>query len=245
MQKALWLTAYGSGDFDKVLDRAHEAEATLLCIRTTSSALPAAIPKFRQKGISVYGWRWPAVVNKPYTAPHYFAMAEAEYVVSTLLPAGLDGYIVDPESDGPGQVDDWNDSQHIQLAIDFCAAIRDAAKPGFHFGVTSGCQYPTNHSKIPWAAFVAAADALYPQTYWRTGHTPLHGGTPAAALAQGMTSWSTIAMGKPIVAIGGEIASVLPAEITDFGALILEKQSVAHFYADSATPAVLKAIAAI
>jgi hypothetical protein len=247
MDKALWVVSFKAGDFDRLLDHANEANVTLLCIRTTSSALPAAIQQFGKHGVRVYGWRWPAVVPGPHSAPHYFAMDEAAYVVQTLLPAGLAGYIVDPESDGPGQVDDWNDATHAALAKQFCAQIRQAAPASFHFGVTSGCEYPTNHSRIPWKEFVAAADALYPQTYWRTGAVPLHGGTPMSAYQRGTSSWSMIAQGKPIVAIGGELGAVTPQEIRDFGNLIGGKQPVAHFYCDSAStsPATLKAIASL
>ncbi len=248
MDKALWLTSFNGADVDRLLDHCAEAGVTLLCIRTTSSALPGAIASFAKQGIRVYGWRWPAVAPGPHTAPNYYALDEAAYVAGTLIPAGLAGYVVDPESDGPGQVDDWNDAAHAGLATEFCARIRAAAPAGFHLGVTSGCEYPRNHAQIPWTSFVAAADALYPQTYWRisTGDI-VHGGTPSSSVAAGMAAWSRIAAGKPIVAIGGELDSVLPQEIRDFGALIAGKQAVAHFYADSqqTSPAILKAIGAL
>ncbi|MET0382498.1 MAG: hypothetical protein ABW032_03650 [Burkholderiaceae bacterium] len=250
MKKALWVTSFGSGDFDRLLDHAMEAGVRLLCIRTTSKALPNFIEKFKEHGIDVYGWRWPAVVPGPHSAPHYFAAQEADYVATTLIPAKLAGYIVDPESDGPGQVDDWNDEKHDALARDFCSRIRKAAEKveGFHFGVTSGCEYPVNHKRIPWGAFVEAADAVYPQTYWRnSGSTAVHGGTPASSYDRGLAAWSRIARGKPVVAIGGELGSATPQEIRDFGNLVRDRQEVVHFYADSSAtpPAIIKAIASI
>jgi hypothetical protein len=34
------------------------------------------------------------------TSHQYYAIQEAEYIRDKLLPKGLDGYIMDPESDG-------------------------------------------------------------------------------------------------------------------------------------------------
>jgi hypothetical protein len=261
VKKALWDTSMDSGTVDVLLRHAVYVGAKMVCIRTTSAALPAAIPEFAAKGIAVYGWRWPAVDQQLYHAPHYYAMDEAKYVGGTLIPAGLAGYIVDPESDGPG-VNDWNRHDtpaHIAstaaLAKDFCNAIRSAAPPGFHFGLTSGCEYPTGMSYIPWGEFVSAADALYPQTYWRwlskTGlPQDIHGGTPAAAYAKGLASWSKIAKGKPLIAIAGEIGvldATRVANIAQYASVIATRQSEAHFYSDSANthPSILAAISAI
>jgi hypothetical protein len=94
----------------------------------------------------------------------------ADYVASVLIPAGLDGYIVDPESDKAGDNNDWNQTSLAPIAKEFCSTIRTAAqgKP-FLFGTTSGCIYPSPQEKpnIPWSEFFGASDALYPQCYWR------------------------------------------------------------------------------
>lgn len=248
MKKALWVTSFNSGAIDRLLDHCSEAAVELLCIRTTSSALPDAIGRFAEHGIDVYGWRWPAVVSGQHSAPHYFAKDEADYVANTLIPAGLAGYIVDPESDAPGDVDDWNDARHADLAAEFCKRIRDASTPGFHFGITSGCEYPRNHRHIPWTQFVAASDALYPQVYWRSSSSgAVHGGTPTSSYQRALGAWEAIANGKPIIAIGGELGLALPREIQEFGDLVRDKQDIAHFYSDfsDASPAVLKAISTV
>lgn len=238
MKTALWITDMGAGDVATMLAHAKAARASIVCIRSTSTALPAAIAAFAAAKIEVYGWRWPAVRKPgPGGAAHYYALDEAAYVVGTLLPKGLKGYIVDAESDHPDDINDWNSTAHTSLAEQFCGAIRQGAQAhgikDFHFGVTSGCQYPTNFAHIPWKTFVAAADALYPQTYWRalgkTGCAPIKGAdTPASAYAHGIASWKTIAAGKPIVAVAGEIDCLAPHldEITQFGKLIAGKQPV-------------------
>ncbi len=256
MEKALWDTSLESGNLGTLLKHARDTGCKLVCIRTTSSILPKAIAQFTAAGISVYGWRWPAVKQKLYHAPHYYALDEAHYVAKALIPAGLAGYIADPESDGAGQDNDWNSAEHAPLARAFCKQIKDAAPAGFHFGVTSGCEYPTGAPNIPWANFVAASDALYPQTYWRwldpkTGKPgPIHGGAPATAYARGVASWKTIAAGKPIIAIGGEIGVLSAAEageLGQFAQLVVGHQPIVHFFSDSAAvdPTVLKAIAAL
>jgi hypothetical protein len=121
-----------------------------------------AIGQFHQHGIKVYGWRWPAVKADTHS-PHHFANDEAKFVVQQLIPAGLDGYIVDPESDSNRTIDDWNHETLAPLARAFCHTIKAAAPAGFHFGITSGCAYPnlSNRPHIPWAEFVAAPATRY------------------------------------------------------------------------------------
>ena len=88
------------------------------------------------------------------------------------------------------------DKSLAPIAEKFCSTIRGAAagKP-FLFGTTSGCNYPSPQGKpdIPWDAFFAASDALYPQCYWRMTvekngqDVPLtiNGGSPTTAIAAG------------------------------------------------------------
>jgi hypothetical protein len=146
-------------------------DATGVCIRTSSTRLPDAVKRFHDLGVKVYAWRWPP-------ASRARAMREAGNVASKLIPAGLDGYIVDPESDKKGAPNDWNQSSLAELAADFCKTITDAAPKSFVFGTTSGCAYPAPGQKpnIPWKEFFTASDILLPQTYWRwTNPTTGHG----------------------------------------------------------------------
>jgi hypothetical protein len=168
-------------------------------------------------------------------------MAEADYVAKKLIPAGLDGYIADPESDGPG-VNDWNKPGLEQLATDFCGTVKKAARKGFIFGVTSGCNYPAPRMKphIPWKEFFTASDVLLPQCYWRwtspaTGKPgKINGGTPAKAIAKGVPAWKAKSLGKPIVPMAGEIDVVLADEIKAYGkALQTSGLREGHFYADT------------
>jgi hypothetical protein len=235
-RKFLWIVSMnGSGvetDFSK---HALAIGATGVCIRSSSTRLPDAIGRFQALGMKVYGWRWPSVVPAK-------TKAEADKVVNVLIPAGLDGYIVDPESDGPGS-NDWNQNGLGPLAQSFCATIKNAAvgRP-FVFGTTSGCAYPGagGKPKIPWAEFIAASDVLLPQTYWRwtnptTGNKQnINGGTPAAAIAKAMPAWQSKAGGKPILPMAGEVDVVTAAGIAAYGVqLAAMGVQEGHFYTDN------------
>ena len=237
---------------NRIRDHALAGGADAVCIRTSNKGLEESIPRFHAAGLKVYGWRWPAVEET--SAPHHFAPMEAQHVALRLVPAGLDGYIVDPEADTGRSNDNWNRSGLEQLAADFCEEIRAAGGTHFPFGVTSGCIYPNNRRRMPWAQFVAASDALFPQTYWRAllGTPPqptgINGGTPLKAATRGLSSWETINAGKPIIPMAGEIELTTIDEIEDYGIAVKSLGlNQFHFYADNANvgAAKLAAIAAI
>lgn len=103
-KKTLWVVDIKTEAAEKMFAKhALAISATAVCIRTSSGRLEGAIDRFHKIGIMVYGWRWPSAVQAT-------ALAEANKVAKNLIPAGLDGYIVDPESDGPGK-NDWNNSK--------------------------------------------------------------------------------------------------------------------------------------
>jgi hypothetical protein len=233
----------GNSDLARLLDHAKAVTAYAVCIRSSNAILPGAIAKFHQQNVKVYAWRWPAVVAHPHSGSHYYAIDEANYVVQSLLPQGLDGYIVDPESDGDGDSNDWNHASLAPLAKQFCKIIKDGAQAAgnaaFHFGVTSGCTYPVGKPNIPWAAFAAASDTLYPQSYWRwtnphTGQPQnINGGNPSAAIKAGVSAWKPIAAGKPVVPMAGELDVITSAEIAVYGTSALQVAQELHFYTDT------------
>jgi hypothetical protein len=186
--------------------------------------------------MKVYAWRWPS-------ASRAGALKEASNVADNLIPAGLDGYIVDPESDRAGAPNDWNRPGLGPLAAEFCSTIKNAAGSTFVFGTTSGCAYPAANMKpkLPWKEFFTASDVLLPQTYWRwtnpsTGKAgqKINGGTPAAAIAKGVPAWKAVPPSRPIVPMAGEVDVVTPDEIADYGtALAAMNVKEGHFYTDN------------
>jgi hypothetical protein len=243
--KALWAESMDDqADEDRIFHNAQLMGAGAVAIRTTSDRLPGRIKRFQDSGMQVYAWRWPAVVQH---AGGRYAIDEANYVAQTLIPAGLDGYIVDPESEGDGAYNDWNRTNTpipvVQLATSFCQIIRAAAhtagKNNFLFGITSGGNYPATLHHLPWQQFVAASDAVFPQLYWRARNQHnvcklVRDGTPKTAFDACLPSWRAISQGKPIIPIGGEISCVADvAEIAAFGSRAkVEGLATMHFYTD-------------
>jgi hypothetical protein len=242
-RKVLWIVSMDSAADEKAFkDHVLAAGVDTVCIRTSTKRLPGAIDRFHQLGKAVWAWRWPAVVKRP-SKSHYYALDEAKFVADDCISAGLNGYIVDPESDKAGAVNDWNQKQLAGLAQRFCTIIKDATKSqNFMFGTTSGCAYPAADGKpnIPWHEFFFASDNLYPQCYWRWTNDAKHkieninGGTPEKSIARGMAAWTPHAMGKPIIPMAGEIDVVTYKEIAAYGAKLQSmKLNEAHFYADT------------
>jgi len=233
--KVLWLV---TGDQNALLAHARQIAAKAVAVRTDNPWLKDSIAEFHRYGIDVYGWRWPGVrpSNDP---PNYYAPEQAAFVAGVLIPAGLDGYIADIESDGssaPGR--DWNNRALAQMATDFTNTIAAAGKASgkpFLFGLTSGFDFPTALPHVPWDAFLASCTAVYPQVYWRgDGGVSQAGGTPQSAWQRSLASWKTLGIdaGK-IVPIIGQIAHVTPQSIADFGSLMQQNQiGEVHFYSD-------------
>jgi hypothetical protein len=132
-QKFLWIVNMNTDAAETAFAKhALAIGATGICIRTSSKRFPQAIGRFKKLRMTVYAWRWPQSVSSK-------AMAEANFVANKLIPAGLDGYVADPESDRPGP-NDWNKPGLGPLADQFCTTIKAAAKgKPFVFGTTSGC----------------------------------------------------------------------------------------------------------
>src|SRR5262249_59520514 len=164
--KALWVDDLDDQtDEDRIFGHAQAMGAEGVRLATSMT-------RFQAAGMKVYAWRWPAVVKNQ---GGRYAIDEANYVAQTLIPAGLDGYIVDPESENDEGYNDWNRTNLpipvAQLATSFCQIIRSAAqtegRPSFLFGITSGGNYPATLANLPWQQFVSASDAVFPQIYWR------------------------------------------------------------------------------
>jgi hypothetical protein len=267
-RKVLWIVDMDDDATETAFgQRALAMGATHVCIRTSSTRMPAAIARFKGLGLKVYAWRWPGVIPGP-SRHHYYAFDEARFVAEQLIPNGLDGYIVDPESDGHTDpktggkaANDWDQASLAPIAREFCATIRTAAagKP-FVLGTTSGCGYPGPGGKphIPFAEFFGASDVLLPQTYWRWTHrdghsgidvvSDINGGTPAKSVKRGDDAWGPKSGGRKVIPMAGEVDVVTPAELAAYGdELAARGLDEGHFYADNGRipPANLAAMKAL
>jgi hypothetical protein len=264
--KALWIEDLdNAGDRTLATNHIQTTGANMVCIRTNSPLLAGWIPILKQQmNLKVYGWRWPYVVAG--YKNHAYAPEEAKFVAEQLIPAGLDGYIMDIESDESGSGHDWDRTDVgdlNKLAADYCKVIKDAAKScgrPFTIGLTSHARGFTNYPKIPWAPFLAITDILYPQTYWRFYDdkkkacvdenadpvTHKGAGTPEQAVLNGYADYGT--KHKPIIPVSGEMLCSSAAEMTKFGALIAARGvTEGHFYVskpkiDAAVLAAIKAL---
>jgi hypothetical protein len=232
MRKVLWVV--DTSDVDGLVQKANYIRAQALCIRTTNNWLKDALPNLKHQGFDVYGWRWPSV-DPQENSNHHYAKDEADYALR-LIEAGLDGYIVDPESDDGRTSDDWNDPRFSNLAHDFCSKIKIAGRQSnqyFLFGLTSGGNYPTAKPLIPWAVFLAYSDAAFPQIYWAPNYLHPPRRSPDEAFTVDMESWKTVLPATfRVCPIAGEIASNEAAQIERFGEIVRQHgMTEVHFYA--------------
>jgi hypothetical protein len=268
-RKVLWIVDFDANP-NLFLGYIKKSGCDTVCIRTWSNKLVDAIPTFHADGKTVWAWRWPCAApdTKKKHGPHVYAPDEAKFVAQQLIPAGLDGYIVDPESNDDKDPNDWNrtsvdDPVHpghpialSKIAADFCSTIKTAAvgRP-FHFGITSGCAFPGPGQKtlLPWAAFISPSVSVYPQTYWRWHNddgkiTEINDGTPESAISLATPAWKPVAQGKPIIPMSGEVNLITADEVTAYGAALANLNvAEAHFYIDEppVQPDVLTAIKAL
>lgn len=200
-EKVLWVVGYDI--LDRFLDQAGAVGATAVAIRTDNN-IAKAIPAFHDRGIKVYGWRWPSAQRDP-------AMHEADRAAD-LFAAGLDGYFVDPEG-AKGQPYDWDQPGLEQLADDFCSRITGAAgaKP---FGTTSHYRAASVFPHLPWKTFFKYSTVLLPQAYWKSTSGIIGHGLPADNYDVAIQFWSK-AGGEPgrIIPMGGELGSSDPSEV--------------------------------
>jgi len=265
--KVLWVEDLETdSDKTQILQQAVAIGASVLCIRTISTKLAGLIPELKGKGFKVYGWRYPqtedrgAAYNSDSNPPNNsYAPAGAAYVVNTLIKAGLDGYIMDIESDNdknnPQPWRDWDrkDIDLTSLATNYANALRAGAnncgRP-FALGFTSHANAFNIYPGTPWKPFIDVSDVIMPQSYWRfldgNTKTPENGNTPASAMSISYADYSQ--WGKKIIPIGGEMLCCNPGEMTAFGALLAAKGiTEGHFYTstDNIDPKVLAEIKAL
>jgi hypothetical protein len=239
-KKVLWVVNYNKLSW--FIERATFVKATAVAIRTDND-LERAIPAFHDKGLQVYGWRWPS-------ARRDAAMREADKVVG-LLAKGLDGYYVDPEGHRDKKnrslPDDWNQNGLERLAEDFCKAITKA-DPSKPFGITSHYRGKRTFGKLPWASFFKYSTVFLPQAYWRFEEGEIGHGIPEDNYRNSINFWAeTGAPREKIVPMAGALEYVTAAEIR---AHVNEakNQGIAslHFYdaTEKVKPGVWNAIAA-
>src|SRR5262249_24475113 len=150
--KGLWVEDLDDATVQaRVIKHVGDTGANLVCVRTSSPLLQELIPKFHQTNVKVYGWMWARVI--PHQPNHRYARDEADHVANNLIPAGLDGYIFDVESDDgePPTSHDWDrtDVEDLtDLAKYYTTTIKNAfnARGGqYLLGLTSHARGFSNY----------------------------------------------------------------------------------------------------
>ncbi len=245
--KALWVEDLDTpAEQAEMLQQAAAIGANMLCVRTNSALLHGLIPTLKGQGFKVYGWRYPQTENtggnsSPNPPNNSYAPNEAAYVANTLIPAGLDGYIMDIESDDnktaphPWLDCDRTDRNLTQLATDYANTLKSAGANcgrSFVLGLTSHANAFNIYPGTPWKPFIDVSDVLMPQAYWRFDDgncVTENGGTPTSAISISYADYSQWRV--PILPIGGEMKCSTGAEMTSFGQLIAVKGiTEGHFY---------------
>jgi hypothetical protein len=211
--KTLWIAFEHTPD--DLIAKAKEMGASGVAIRTVNPLDRDTIGRYHDQNLKVYGWLFPAVVRG---SEYRYALDEADYVASKLVPAGLDGYFFDPEGSDRDNPRNWDQPGLEELAKKYCKTIKDAIPPGrpFLFGLSSHYLGRETYPHLPWSVFVDHSEIMLPQSYWRyednhQSHNIGHG--PKRNYEDGKAAWSRFANGKKVLPMAGELGLVTKAEI--------------------------------
>jgi hypothetical protein len=206
LKKMLWIAFHHQPD--DLVKTAHYIGAWAVAVRTANPLDRTIIGKYHAAGLKVYGWLFPSVIE----GQGQYVSVEAAHVAKDLIPAGLDGYFIDPE--GAADPRNWDQTGLDQVARGFCKTVLDAVPPGrvFQFGLTSHYRARDTYPNLPWDAFLPSCDLLVPQSYWRyrddDGTVKDEGNGPAANYRQGVTCWARLHGRGKIIPMAGELGVV-------------------------------------
>ncbi len=116
--------------------------------------VPPVVSALKNQGIQVWGWHYIYGDNPT---------GEGQIAASRTKALGLDGYIIDAESEFklPGKE---------TAAKNFMTELRKGI-PNKPVALCS-FRYPLLHMQFPWKAFLEKSDYNMPQVYWQESHNP-------------------------------------------------------------------------
>lgn len=187
--KGLWAEKIATeASRDRLKQHLIATGANLLCIRSESPYIGELMTELQPQGTKIYAWRWANLFPDPASGPNP-SVDDSRYWknelvnAQKLIAAGIDGYILDIESDDginskkhnyqpyPHDWDNPNISKADRAAIatNFAAGIAEAfskRQRPYVLGLTSHQRGFSNYPSIPWQPFLDVCNALFPQTYW-------------------------------------------------------------------------------
>jgi hypothetical protein len=114
--------------------------------------VPPVVQTLKAYGIQAWGWHY-VYGDDP--------LGEARIAISRVQQLGLDGYVIDAETEyeKPGRSDN---------ATAFMTELRRSL-PNTPIALSS-FRYPNVHPQLPWKAFLDRCDLNMPQVYWVSAH---------------------------------------------------------------------------
>jgi hypothetical protein len=140
--------------------------------------LPPVVSELRARGVSPWGWHYIYGINPA---------GEAKIAVSRTKALGLDGYVIDAESE-------FEKSGMATPAATYVKALR-AGLPNTPIALSS-FRYPNVHKTFPWSTFLAKCNFNMPQVYWEDAHDP------AAQLQESVKELTALKPSLPVFPTG-------------------------------------------
>ncbi len=116
--------------------------------------IPPVLYALREVGIQVWGWHYVKGDNP---------QGEAQLAIERTLELGLDGYVIDAESE-------YKKSGKAKSARRFMSDLR-AGLPTIPIALSS-YRYPKVHPEVPFAEFLEGCDYAMPQVYFEKADNP-------------------------------------------------------------------------
>jgi hypothetical protein len=163
---------------------------------TGADLVPPVLSALRNRGIQVWGWHY---------VYGYDPNAEADIAIQRVQQLGVDGYVIDAESQ-------YEEPGRDAAARQFMSRLR-AALPTFPVALSS-FRFPTYHPSFPWQAFLERVDINMPQVYWVGAHNP------GDQLTRCLREFEAITPFRPIIPTGSAYLQgswqPTPAEMVEF-----------------------------
>jgi hypothetical protein len=140
--------------------------------------VPPVAQALKAVGIQVWGWHY-VYGDDP--------INEARIAISRVQGLGLDGYVIDAESE-------YKESGKATAARQFMSELRSGLGSSVPVALSS-YRYPSLHP-IPWSEFLAKCDYTMPQVYWMKAHNS------GAQLIQTIYEYENLNYHPPMIPVG-------------------------------------------
>jgi len=181
-----------NGDADRIAALAKEANLSHVLIKIADATFPynidldngfdyarPVINKLKAKNIQVWGWQY--VYGD-------FPDQEAEIAVSRALDLGVNGFVVNAESQ-------YSSTSKAPAASRYMSILRNNL--GSMPIALSSYRYPSYHRSLPWTNFLDRCDYNMPQVYWVLSHN-----NAGAQLQRCVNEFKNIRPFRPIIPTG-------------------------------------------